>query len=209
MKKPTLQEIKDTMLRLKMRVFTKDFDVTLGGIRDGDPYSNTFNDFLFMLYHEKGELKGVVIEGTVDAGLGSRKMPSHPDGVAIIQHTKQYMGVYQYQNPKENPDHWGHRGNEAFRQIAPMDYWRDNNMDEKADFEGKTYTGIFNTNIHNMGVLGINVNSWSEGCPGSVEQKMRLLYDIAKLQRDSGLGDIFSFAILHENDFKPRFEAIK
>ncbi len=209
MKKPTLLEIKNTMLKLGMRVFTRDFDCTLGGIRDADPYSNTFNDFLFMLYHEKGELKGVVVEGTVDAGLTSRRDPSHVDGVAIIAHSFQYMGAYQLQDPERNPGHWGHKGRKAFRQIRPLLYWRDSNKDGKADFSGEPISGLFQTNGHTMGTLGREVNNWSEGCWGATIQNMNKLFEVAQKQIDNGLGDWFSFAMLHEFDIYPRFTTMK
>lgn len=209
MKKPTLLEIKNTMLKLGMKVFTRDFDCTLGGIRDADPYSNTFNDFLFIMYHEKGELKGVVIDGTVDAGLTQRLDPTNPDGIAIIAHSYQYGGAYQLQDPKINPEHWGHKGRKAFRQVGEMKYWRDSNRDGKADFTGKLISGNFQTNGHTMGTLGREVNNWSEGCWGAVEEKMKELFLIAELQIKAGLGDKFSFAMLYEDDFKPRFEAMK
>lgn len=195
------------MLRLGMKVFTRDFDCTLGGIRDADPYSNTFNDYLFLLYHVNGELKGVIVEGTVDAGLTQRLDPTHPDGVAIIAHSFQYMGAYQLQDPEKNHGHWGHKGRKAFRQIRPLLYWRDNNKDGKADFSGEPISGLFQTNGHTMGTLGGEVNNWSEGCWGAVEDNMKQLFMIAELQIKADLGDKFSFAMLHEKDFKPKFEA--
>ncbi len=209
MKKPTLLEIKNTMLRLGMRVFTQDYDCTLGGIRDANPYSNTFNDWLFMLYHEKGKLNGVIVEGTVDAGLTQRLDPTHPDGFAIIAHGYQYLGAYQLQDPKLNPKLRGHKGRKAFRQIRDVFYTRDNDGSPDANFDGKYFWDNLSTNGHDMGKIGNQVNNWSEGCWGATIQNMNKLFEVAQLQIDNGLGDIFSFAMLHENDFKPRFEAIK
>lgn len=197
MKKPTLLEIKNAMLRIGMVVFTKDFDCTLGGIRDADPYSNTFNDFLFIMYHEKGKLKGAVVGGTVDAGLTSRENPKNKDGVAIIAHSFQFRGAYQLQDPTKNPAHWGHKGRKAFRQVGDILYWR-------GKIGGEPMRGNFQTNGHMMGVLGREVNSWSEGCWGAVEESMKELFFIAELQVKAGLGDKFSFAMLHEFDIYPK-----
>lgn len=211
MKKPTLEQIISVMKKKGMVVFTKPYDMTFGGVRTNDNALNKFNDFIFMLYYDdKGKLQGIVETGTTDAGLTYRKKPMNKNGTAIIQHEKQYRGVYQYQNPPVNnpelkkqkkPLQLGHNGKEAFRQMKPMDYWRDANKDGVLDFEGKTYTEIASTNVHDMGTLGNNVDNWSAGCVGTTEKQMDKFYDLAKLQIKHGHGDYFSFAMLHEQSF--------
>ena len=118
MNKPTLLEIKNTMLSLKMKVFSAPFDMTLAGIRTKDNKANTFNDWLFMLYHDAtGKLCGTVEKGTTDAGLYYRLNPMQINGTAIIQHSIQHRGSYTYM------EKGGHRGQEAFRQtqnICPL-----------------------------------------------------------------------------------------
>ena len=52
-----------------------------------------------------------------------------------------------------------------------------------------------------MGTVGNNVGKWSAGCWGSVNENMDLLYAMAKVQVDKGLGDKFSLAALHEDMF--------
>jgi hypothetical protein len=83
-----------------------------------------------------------------------------------------------------------------------MWYWRDNNKNKFLE------TGISpeefdnrSTNGHDMGTKGMQVNNWSEGCWGSTEKNMQLLYNIGWLQFNNGLGRVFSFAMLHENMF--------
>jgi len=202
MNKPTLEEIKCVMLSLGMKVFTKPFDMTLGGVRTNDNTANTFNDWMFMLYHdEHGKLCGIVEQGTTDAGLYYRLNPIDGKRTCIIAHSKQYRGAFEYQNPKVDGKR-GHRGQEAFRQIGGMDYFLDTNKDGVLDFVNKVFNKIFNTNGHLMGTLGKLVNKWSAGCWGSVEKIMQKFFDLAKLQIKHGHGTKFSFAMLHENDFK-------
>lgn len=185
-----------------MVVFTTPFSVTLGGIRTEDNFANTFNDYLFSSYFdEKGNIVSVIVNGTVDSGLYYRINPANKLGTAIIQHDKQYRGVYQFQDPNKNKGQLGHKGQRAFRQIKAMDYWRDNNKDSKLDYTGETETSIAYTNGHYMGTVGNLVNNWSAGCWGSTVDNMEKLYAHAELQISKGLKDIFSFALLHEKDF--------
>lgn len=195
--KPTTNDIKETMLSLGMKVFTKPFDMTLGGIRTKDNLSGKFNDWLFMLYHdEDGGLNGIIEKGTTDAGLYYRLNPLNVNGTAIIQHSIQHRGCYTYMIKG------GHNGQEAFRQTGLMKYWRDADRDKYLDFDGKEFTAIYNTNGHDMGTVGNDVGKWSAGCWGSTNAVMDKFYALAKLQIKAGLGAKFSYTMLHENDFK-------
>jgi hypothetical protein len=197
MTKPTPQQIKEVMQGLGMNVFTKPYDMTLGGIRTKDNASNTFNDWLFMLCHdENGDLQGIVEAGTTDAGLYYRLNPMQVKGTAIIQHSIQHKGAYTYMLKG------GHNGQEAFRQTAPMKYWRDADRDKYLEFEGETFTAIYNTNGHDMGTVGAQVNNWSAGCWGSTQKIMDKFYLYANVQIKHGHGNKFSFALLHENNFQ-------
>lgn len=196
MNKPTIQKIKEIMLKNGMKVFNAPFDMTLGGIRTKDNKSETFNDWLFMIYHDQsGNLQGIVEKGTTDAGLYYRKNPLNIDGTAIIQHGVQHRGCYTYM------EKGGHKGQEAFKQTGLMKYWRDADRDEYLEFDGKELTGIFATNIHDMGTTGVTVGKWSAGCQGSTQAIMDKFYNLAKLQAKNGHGAQFSYALLHENMF--------
>jgi len=197
MTRPTIEEIHEVMLENGMLVFPTPFSVTLGGIRTNDNESNKFNDWLFAsMFTKNGGLMSIVVEGTTDAGLYYRENPINVDGTAIIQHGVQHRGAYTYMLKG------GHKGQEAFRQTGPMDYWRDADRNEYLDFDGEEFIQkIFNTNGHDMGTVGEDVNKWSAGCWGSTEENMQLLYDMAKIQIAHGLGDKFSYALLHQSDF--------
>jgi hypothetical protein len=202
MKQPTIEKIHEVMKKNGMQVFSTPFSVTLGGIRTKDNKSNKFNDWLFASYFNRdNKIQSVIIPGTVDAGLTSRLNPSNKKGTAIIQHGIQHRGVYEYQNPKVHEGARGHKGKEAFRQIKPMQLWRDNNKNELLETGENAETTLSFTNGHDMGTLGNDVNSWSEGCWGSTEKNMDKLYHFAKIQDSNGLGRKFSFALLHEKMF--------
>jgi hypothetical protein len=202
MKKPTIEKIHKVMRKHKMTVFTKPFDVTLGGIRTKDNVANTFNDWLFASYwDDKKVLQHVIVPGTTDAGLTARLKPTNAKGVVIIQHGIQHRGVYRLENPKVVPTERGHKGKEAFRQIKPMKYWRDNDRDNILETGSNEEFTLSFTNGHDMGTKGFQVNNWSEGCWGSTEKNMQLLYNIGWLQFNNGLGRVFSFALLYENMF--------
>lgn len=195
--RPTIENIHEVMRESEMVVFDRPFDVTLGGIRTKDNSSNKFNDWLFASFFTgDGGIVSTIVEGTTDAGLYYREHPMQIDGTAIIQHNAQHRGAFTYMEVG------GHRGQEAFRQTKKMTYWRDANRDEYLDFDGETFTDIYNTNGHDMGTLGNNVGKWSAGCWGSVEENMDILYLIAQIQMKHGLGNKFSFALLHENKFQ-------
>lgn len=199
---PTLEEIKQATLRKKMVVFTRPFDVNLGGLRTKDNTSGLFNDWVFAYYHdENGNVVGRVVAGTTDAGIYYRNKPLNKDGTAIIVHDRQHRGVYQLQDPAKNKNHVGHKGRKAFRQIKDMAYWRDNDRDSVLDFGGKIYIQNGATNGHYMGTVGKKVEQWSAGCWGATEMNMNIIYGVAQKQIDNGLGDVFSYTLLYEPTF--------
>jgi hypothetical protein len=196
MRQPTLEQIKRSMITKGMKVFAAPYDMTLGGIRTKDTKANTFNDWVFMMYHDAdGNLQGEIHLGTTDAGLYFRLKPMHIEGTAIIMHDVQHRGAYTYMKKG------GHRGQEAFRQTGLMRYWRDADRDSYLDFDGEEQEAIFNTNGHDMGTRGTIVSNWSAGCWGAVRSTMDRFYILAQEQIDHGHGSKFSFAMLYEPTF--------
>ena len=201
MDKPQVQEIICAIKQSGMKLFTSPFSVNLGGIRTSDNRSNKFNDWLFAFCWDKdGHIILSIVPGTTDAGLYYRQHPMNIEGTAIIKHGVQHRGAYQLQDPDKNEGQRGHRGQKAFRQIKPMEYWRDNDRDGYLDFDGVTQIENAHTNGHYMGTLGNNVGKFSAGCWGSIVKHMESLYDVAQLQIDNGLGDKYSYTLLNEND---------
>jgi hypothetical protein len=196
MMQPTIEKIHAVMRSHGMKVFTSPFDCTLGWIRTKDSKSNAMNDWLFMSHYlHGGGVASIVAPGTSDAGLYFRENPMHIDGTAIIQHGKQYRGAFRYMKKG------AHRGQEGFRQVKPIDYFRDVNKDEYLDFVHPQEDKIFNTNGHDMGSRLDKVDKWSAGCWGSIEEIMDIFYSMAQQQIEHGFGDHFSLAALHEDMF--------
>jgi len=196
MKLPTIERVHEVMKTQGMKVFTSTYDCTLFMIRTKDNAANTFNDWIGMSHPtEDGGIASVIIPGTTDAGLYYRLNPMHIDGTAIIQHGKQFRGSFTYMLKG------GHNGQEAFRQTGGLDYWRDVNRDKYLDFVNPQTNKIYNTNGHDMGTVGNQVNKWSAGCWGSTNENMDLLYAMARVQVANGLGNKFSLAVLHEEMF--------
>lgn len=202
MEKPTLAQIADVMRLNGMKVFTKPFDMTLGGVRTLDNSANTFNDWLFMLYHDSsGKLCGIVEPGTTDAGLYYRNHPMNIEGTAIIASGFQNSAVYEYQNPPIDGKP-GHKGQEAFRLVKPIQMRRDPDRDNLLEETGELFLANAATNGHDMGDVGQRVDKWSAGCWGSIRTRMDKFYNLAKLQIKHGHGSRFSFAMLHETMFQ-------
>lgn len=202
MNKPTIEQIEDVLKQRGMKMFTSPYSVTLGGIRTNDNQSNKFNDWIFAHYYDRAGNSHYQIEkGTTDAGLYYRLNPISISGTAIIQHGVQHRSCYELQNPKIDGKR-GHKGQKAFKQVGNMIYWRDANRDSYLDFNGVEQVGIFATNGHYMSNGSLFVNKWSAGCWGSTIEIMDKIYAIAEVQIENGLGNKFSFALLHEKHFK-------
>lgn len=203
MVKPTLEQIKNTLLENQFTVFNQPFSCNLGGIRTMDNESGKFNDWLYCFYYDQNHnLVGEIVPGTTDAGIYYRLHPMNKKGTAIIVHNKQHRSCYQLQDPAMNKNHIGHNRQKAFRQIKAMDYWRDNDHDKVLEFGGPIYTEIGFTNGHYMGIVGNDVGQWSAGCWGSTVENMKKLFSIAQTQIDKLRSDVFSFTLMHENLFK-------
>jgi hypothetical protein len=125
---------------------------------------NKFDD-KFYIY--KGEKFITVTTGTTNAGLtilkgGFKKYNKF--GAAILKSDEWYYNVYKYGL---------HRGKmEALRQRSskPFKYFRDGNMNDKAEELGKMHEGVIYANFHgstyNKGYLleRDKINGWSAGC---------------------------------------------
>ena len=193
------------MKEWEMEVFTTPYSVTLFNISSADIESNRFNDIIGAMYFdEHGQVRYEMVWGTTDPGLDPRLNPGNKKGIAMIQRGKQFKGAYQYQNPSVNPKQHGHKGREAFVQVGDISGTRDNSKSGGLNLGASdiiVFPASTKINGHDMGTLGADVNKWSEGCWGAPKDRMRKIYDIALIQIDHGLGDIFSLAMLHENMF--------
>ena len=185
--KPTIDQVIKGMEKIGATIFREPNSINLFAVRTNENEANTFNDWGGAFYwDDKGKRHDLIIPITTDAGVYYRLKPMNKLGTAILVHNKQYRSCYQLMDK-------GHMGQKAFKQIKPMDYWRDNDKDSKLETEGKIYTEIAATNFHYMG-KGNLVNNWSAGCQGASFENMNRLYAFVEVQSSR----VYSYTLLHE-----------
>ena len=185
--KPTIDQVIKGMEKIKAVVFKEPFSINLFGVRTNENTADTFNDWGGAFYwDEQGKRHELIIPITTDAGVYYRLKPMNKLGTAILVHDKQYRSCYQLMDN-------GHMKQKAFRQIKPMEYWRDNDKDAELDLSGKIYSEIAFTNFHYMGKGNI-VNNWSAGCQGASYGNMNKLYSFVEVQKSK----VYSYTLLHE-----------
>lgn len=176
--------------------FTKeDYNLNIIGIRaKGRRITNTFNDFLVLIYNN-GNNKNIkyIYPITTDAGAPYMKKPINDAGCAVLV-PGQYRGCYQLGL---------HRNKyKALVQRKPVKVYRDNNKNDVYDFEPKSIeTGLFGINIHKAGDNSIQVDKWSAGCQVFKTQKdFDSFIRLCKKQIKNGLGKTFTYTLIKEED---------
>ena len=126
----TPEDLADRLQTLGFPLFTAELDPTLVSVRaykrDGDEY----DDVHAVLWHENRALRGIIGQGTTDAGRQFRQDPGKKAGVGIVLpgHNK---GCWSWGRPQD-------RGQKAHpypcgRQVGPIAYIRDADMDGVLD----------------------------------------------------------------------------
>ena len=157
----TLENILRVCQERGLPVFTndkKDYNLNLVGVRTKDLKSNTFNDFMFVIWKYKGAWNMLSYNITTDPGTYWRENPMNADGTAILKegyHKAIWkMGLHKGQYP-------------ALVQHKPCEVYRDNNGDGILDTEFMdTQVGLFGINCHrsNASAISTQVDKWSAGC---------------------------------------------
>ena len=173
-----------------------DYNLNIFGIRSNDYRSNYFNDVVGMTYLENGKWVVKKYTATTDPGLYYRLHPMHNQGTAIIV-PGQYRGVYQIGL---------HQGKyEALCQCKPMKYWRDNDLNDRLNFNSPIITDMAGTNLHrannNPNCASKLVDKWSAGC-----QCLASFNDFTELmtivRRSKDLyGNSFTYTLFTEDNF--------
>jgi len=201
-----VKEVVDVMGKLGMRVFDGAYDITLGGVRNVNQVSNTFDDKLFMLYRKVkgGELFIEQWDATTDCGLYYLENPLNRKGAGILVHDMQHKGMYELRDA-------GHKGYEAFRQVRPASFVRDNNKDNILDFDlmkepKNVFKDVIYANIHrtnSKNIESVQVGKWSAACQVvSKEESLQEMIALAKKQIQRGHGNYFSYALLFGEHFE-------
>ena len=136
-----------------------DYDLNIIAVRNLENTPNVFDDKLHVVYLLGGEWKEHIYQVTTDPGRFYLDDPTYRDGkgVAVIYHPQQARGAYKIVL---------HGGKyEALRQFRPIQFWRDRNFDDKADYTGPVHKDLIYVNIHRASIKGsTKINKYSAGC---------------------------------------------
>ena len=138
-----------------------DYDLNLVACRRlKDNVQNEFDDVFHIVYRENDFWIDESCSCTTDPGrYWLEKEDYRADGVAILIHDQQARGAYKIGT---------HRGYKALQNIAPVQIWRDNNKDSRADYAcSEVHKGVFATNIHRSSLRpggSQYVERYSAGC---------------------------------------------
>ena len=173
-------------------------NLNLIGVRRDNQGTNTFDDFLLVMYREEELMVSNRYQITTDPGKYWLKNPTNPKGTAVLA-PGQYRGTWQIGK---------HQGKyEALVQRKKVKGWRDNNKDEIIDYNNITLLsdeGYFGINIHRSNPYDQSyvINKWSAGCQGikkieDYNKFMELCKDSAKIY-----GNSFTYTLIDEKDLR-------
>ncbi len=168
------------------------------GVRRDNQGSNTFDDFLLVMYREEELMISHRWQATTDPGKYWLMNPMNPKGTAVLV-PGQYRGTWQVGK---------HQGKyEALVQRKPVKVYRDNNKDEVIDYNNIVTLvdeGYFGINIHRSNPYdqSYEINKWSTGCQvfkkvGDFNSFMNLCRDSAKIY-----GPKFTYTLIDEKDLR-------
>lgn len=173
-----------------------DFDVNIVGIRNSETYdhiTNKFDDLITVSYRlVDGEWEYFEFQCTTDPGKYWSENLINESGVAILKEG-QYRGSHKIRK---------HRGQyDALCQKAPLQVYRDNNLDECFDLiEENINEGIYGINIHKAGRDSKQIDKWSAGCQVIANESdwnvfMAIMYIARK-----NWGNSFTYTLINSND---------
>tara|TARA_B100000424_G_C22847064_1_gene451808 strand:- start:30 stop:650 length:621 start_codon:yes stop_codon:yes gene_type:complete len=176
----------------------KKLNLNIIGVRRDNQGSNTFDDFLLVMYREEEMMVSHRWQVTTDPGKYWLINPMNPKGTAVLV-PGQYSGTYKLGKHQNNY--------EALVQAKPVKVWRDNTKDDIIDYNNITTLvdkGYFGINIHrsNPYTESYAVNKWSAGC--QVFKKVDDFNNFMELCRNSAkiYGPRFTYTLIDEKDLR-------
>ena len=172
-----------------------DYDLNIIGIRNvKSPKNNQFDDEIVIAYTINGKWFTEKAEITTDPGRYWLQKPDYKP-CAVYYHPQQARGAYKIGL---------HHDYEALKQIQPVQFWRDGNKDNHADYSGVVYKDIIGLNIHRSTIKeggSTFVNKWSAGCQvfQNNEDFQRLL-ELCKNQINSLGYRTFTYTLISNKD---------
>lgn len=183
---------------------TGNFNLNFIWVRNDMIADNHFTDDLHVGYRENGIGKVLTIKVTTLPGhRGSLFNPTTVSGItgtAVIQSPKQFQSAWEFIDSYDDFSKYP-----FFRQIKPIDYWRDGDKDVEIDHVNSQFNKIFGTHWHKMSNVGdkrkieqFEVNNWSLGCMGSVVSEWDKVIELTRKAIKSGQKNIFTGTILNK-----------
>lgn len=202
----TFDNIKSTVESRGYKFFdTPDrrLNLNLVGVRRDNEGTNTFDDYLLVLYRDEELAVTKRYEVTTDPGKYWLENPTNPKGTAVLK-PGQYRSTWQLGK---------HQGKyKALVQRKPVQVYRDNNKDETIDYDSMTTMideGYFGINIHRSNPYdqSYTINKWSAGC--QVFKKIKDYNKFLKLCEDSAeiYGNGFTYTLITEKDLRNHLDS--
>ena len=176
----------------------KKLNINIVGVRRDNQGTNTFDDFLLLMYREEELMVTRRYQITTDPGKYWLLNPLNPKGTAVLK-PGQYRSTWQLGK---------HQGKyEALVQRKPVQVYRDNNKDEVIDYDSMTTMvdeGYFGINIHRSNPYdqSYTINKWSAGC--QVFKKVEEYNKFIQTCKDSAkiYGNGFTYTLITEKDLR-------
>jgi hypothetical protein len=145
----------------------------------------------------------LTIPATTKPGLkGSILEPVTVDGVtgtAVIK-PGQYPGAWEFHDTFDEFSKYPY-----FRQVGPVDYWRDGDKDLVIDHVQDQEDRIFGTHWHIMSHIDTygsgQVNNWSLGCMGAPEPEFKKILPVIR-KAVKRYGKKFTGTLIESKDVK-------
>ena len=201
----TFDNIKSTLESKGYKFFDtpdKLLNLNLVGVRRDNEGTNTFDDYLVVLYREEELAIMNRYEITTDPGKYWLENPINPKGTAVLV-PGQYRSTWQLGK---------HQGKyEALVQRKKVTVYRDNNKDEVIDYNNITLLadeGFFGINIHRSNPYDQSyvINKWSAGCQvfkkvDDYNKFMQTCKESAKIY-----GNSFTYTLVDEKDLRKHLD---
>jgi len=166
------QEVKDAVIAKGFKFYSGKLNLNFVWERTNDVITNKFTDRLHIAYEDESSIQRVLtIPCTTKPGIkGSIDSPityEGATGTAIICAPQQVGGGWEFRDTDKEFSRYPY-----FRQVRPVDYWRDGDKDLVVDRVQQQNDKIFGTHWHVMSnkppaFQSGNVNNWSKGCMGA------------------------------------------
>lgn len=201
----TYEQIKTAVTGRGHKWYTGPYNLNCIWERTNNKITNRFTDLLHICYEDPAGAKLILtIPATTKPGLkGSILEPVTVNGVtgtAIIR-PGQYLSAWEFRDTDQEFSHYPY-----FRQVGPVDYWRDGDKDQEVDEVQNQEDKIFGTHWHRMSqnnTYGSGlINNWSLGCMGAPEPEFEKILPVVR----AGVkiyGPKFTGTVIESKNIKP------